>query len=100
MDERPRGTVDTRGGPFDVRGWLAGLRNISIDSVRYVGENERQGHRTVTYDCAGSVGKVRIGPVAGAAAWELVAEVGEEVDRVVLPGATRFVWRTPGAPPA
>ena len=97
--DEPRGRYSDLGGAaFEIRGWLAGLGQIPIESVQYLGENERHGRRTVTYDCAGAVAKVRMGPVAGAAAWELVAELGDAMDRVVLPGATRFIWRVPGTP--
>jgi hypothetical protein len=87
-----------RAGSFDVRAWLAGLKHVSTDSVTFVSENERAGRRTVVYECAGRAVKVRVAPVAGAAAWELVAELDDSVDRVVLPGATRFLWRAPRGP--
>jgi hypothetical protein len=87
--------ADARAGTFDVRGWLAGLSHTSIDAVQFVSEHERSGRRTVTYDCAGSVAKVRMTPLSGTAAWELTAELIGAVDRVLLPGATRFVWRPP-----
>jgi len=86
---------DERAATFDVRGWLAGLGHTSIDAVRFVSERERSGRRTVTYDCAGSEAKVRMTPLSGAATWELTAELNGAVDRVLLPGATRFVWRPP-----
>jgi hypothetical protein len=85
----------SRAASFDVRSWVAGVGHVSIDSVKYVSESERAGRRTVVYECAGHTAKVRMAPVTGAAAWELVAEVDQSVDRVVLPGATRFVWRAP-----
>jgi hypothetical protein len=93
-DSAQRILHDSRTTLFDVRGWLAGLGHIPVNAVQYVTESERSGRRTVTYDCAGKVAKVRMMPVSGAAAWELTAELGEAVDRVVLPGATRFVWRS------
>jgi hypothetical protein len=80
---------------FDVRSWLADLGHVAIDAVEFVSESERQGRRTVTYNCAGTLAKVRMSPLPGAAAWELVAEMPGAVDRVLLPGGTRFVWRPP-----
>jgi len=80
---------------FDVRGWLSGVGHVPKDAIQYVTESERSGQRIVTYNCAGSIAKVRMAPVVGAAAWELVAEVEGLVDRVLLPRATRFVWRAP-----
>ena len=74
---------------------MAGLGRLSIDAVQYVSESERGGRRTVTYDCLGSVAKVRMVPLTGTAAWELTAELGGAVDRVLLPGATHFIWRPP-----
>jgi hypothetical protein len=96
MDDLTR--LSPQGGPnsaFDVRSWLAGLGHLSADAVEYVGESERQGRRTVTYNCAGKTAKVRMAPLAGAAAWELVAELPGAVDRVLVPGGTKFVWRPP-----
>ena len=81
--------------PFDVRSWLAGLSHLAVDAVEYVGESERQGRRTVTYNCAGTTLKVRMAPLAGTAAWELVAEMPGAVDRVLLPAGTRFMWKPP-----
>jgi hypothetical protein len=78
---------------FDVRSWLAGLGHLTVDKVEYVAESERQGRRTVTYNCGGTTAKVRMSPLPGAAAWELVAEMPGAVDRVLLPGGTRFIWR-------
>jgi hypothetical protein len=96
MDDAVRPAAsDARTGSFDVRAWLAGMARVHVDQVIFVSDHERSGRRTVTYDCAGVAAKVRIAPVAGAAAWELTAEVGEMADRVLLPGATRFVWRAP-----
>jgi len=96
LDGSARDTAaDTRAATFDVRGWLAGLGHMSIDAIQFVSEGERSGRRTVTYDCAGSVAKVRMTPLSGAATWELTAELNGTVDRVLLPGATRFVWRPP-----
>ena len=89
------GGSEPRATSFDVRGWVAGMSHIAKDAVQFVSESERGGRRTVTYNCAGSVAKVRMAPVAGAAAWELVAEINDSVDRVLLPRATRFVWRAP-----
>ena len=71
------------------------MGHLSIDAVQFVSESERGGRRTVTYDCAGSVAKVRMAPLAGTAAGELVAELGGTVDRVLLPVATHFIWRPP-----
>ncbi|HEY7025842.1 MAG TPA: hypothetical protein VH371_12875 [Candidatus Limnocylindrales bacterium] len=82
-------------GAFDVRGWLSGVGHVPKDAIQYVTESERSGQRTVTYKCGGSTAKVRMASVAGAAAWELVAEFEGAVDRVLLPRATRFVWRAP-----
>ena len=93
-DSAQRILHDSRTTLFDVRGWLAGLGHIPVGAVHFISESERSGRRTVTYDCAGTVAKVRMTPLTGAAAWELVAELGQAVDRVVLPGATRFVWRS------
>jgi hypothetical protein len=96
MDESYRVSLpDTRDSSFNVRRWLADVTRIDIDSIQFVAESERSGRRVVTYDCGGTPAKVRMGPVAGAAAWELIAEVSGTVDRVVVPGATRFLWRTP-----
>ena len=94
MDDSHRVSLPgTRAASFDVRTWLADLTHVDINAIQFLAETERAGRRTVTYDCAGTVGKVRMGPVAGAAAWELTAEVGPTVDRVVVPGTTHFVWR-------
>lgn len=89
------GGSNGRASSFDVRGWIAGVGHISKDVVQFVSESERGGRRTVTYNCAGAVAKVRMAPVAGAAAWELTAEFNDSVDRVLLPRTTRFVWRAP-----
>lgn len=90
------GLPDGRPSSFDVRSWLAGLGHYPLEAVRYVTESERAGRRTVTYDCAGTVARVRMSPVGGGApAWELVAELPDLADRVVLPGGTHFVWRAP-----
>jgi len=96
MDDRTH--LSPHGGQsaaFDVRTWLAGLGHLAVDAVEYVSESERQGRRTVTYNCAGKTAKVRMAPLPGAAAWELVAEMPGAVDRVLLPGGTKFVWRPP-----
>jgi hypothetical protein len=69
------------------------MARVRVDDVRFIADHERSGRRTVTYDCAGNPAKVRIASVAGAAAWELTAELGRAKERVLLPGATRFVWR-------
>jgi len=96
MDDMSRMTLpDSRTASFDVRRWLAGIGRVGIDGVTFVSESERSGRRTVLYDCAGVSVKVRMAPVSGAAAWELVADFGQSVDRVLLPRATRFVWRPP-----
>ena len=89
----------TRTTTFDVRTWLADLGRCSIDDVRYVAEDEKHGQLTVTYDCRGESTRVRVNPVGGVgtAAWEITAEWRSGVERVVVPGGTRFVWRaTPG----
>lgn len=86
---------DPQPAAFDVRGWLATVGHFPKEAIQYVAESERSGQRIVTYNCAGSIAKVRMAPVVGAAAWELVAEVEGLVDRVLLPRATRFVWRSP-----
>jgi hypothetical protein len=85
--------IDPPASAFDVPSWVASVSHVPIDSVEYVNESERAGRRTVTYNCDGSTAKVRMSPVAGAAAWELVAECRDVIDRVVLPGVTRFIWR-------
>lgn len=87
---------DGRASSFDVRGWLAGLATCAVEEVRHISDHERNGRRTVTYDCNGVTTKVRMTTVAGAAAWELVAETRGAADRVVLPAGTRFVWRPRG----
>lgn len=87
--------IDPPASAFDVPSWVAGVGRVSIDLVEYVTESERGGRRTVTYDCNGTEAKVRMAPVAGTAAWELVAECKGAVDRVLLPGATKFIWRRP-----
>jgi hypothetical protein len=95
----PRDLPDGRASTFDVRNWLAGLVNCPANEVRFVSDTERRGRRTVTYLCSGETAKVRMAPVASAAAWELVAETSGATDRVVLPAGTRFVWRPRGAQP-
>ena len=96
MDDLTR--LSPQGGQspaFDVRSWLAGLGHLTVDAVEYVGESERRGRRTVTYNCGGKTAKVRMAPVAGTTAWELVAEMPGVADRVLVPAGTRFMWRPP-----
>jgi hypothetical protein len=85
--------MDPPASAFDVPSWIARVGRVAVDSVEYVAESERRGRRTVTYDCDGTRATVRMTSVTGTAAWELVAECAGTVDRVLLPGATRFIWR-------
>ena len=45
---------------FDVRGWLATVGHFPKEAIQYVAESERSGQRIVTYNCAGSIAKVRM----------------------------------------
>lgn len=86
--------IDPPASAFHVPSWIAGVSHVSIEMVEYLTESERGGRRTVTYDCDGTKAKVRMTSVAGTAAWELVVECRGAIDRVLLPGGTRFIWRT------
>src|SRR4051812_32894058 len=88
---------DSRAASFDVRKWLADLGRCSAGDVHYVEETHRRGRMVVTYECAGHRATVRVAPMGGvaAAAWEVTAQFDGRIERVVVPGDTRFIWQTP-----
>lgn len=83
---------------FDVPGWLASVLGCAREELTFESEREVDGVLTVTYSREGStlasvdlaampMGEARKG------AWQLLAQVGDRIERVQVPARTRFAWR-------
>lgn len=89
MGQRSRGV---RPISFDVVEWLAGLNSCRRDEIAYRAESEQGDRMIVTYRCDAVEAEVRLGSLSSAN-WELVAQMGDRIERIVVPGGTRFGWR-------
>jgi hypothetical protein len=83
---------------FNVRGWLASLTGYSEGEIRQVDESEEPGRVSARYRCSPTLlASVHVSGLprtsGGSARWQVVAEFGQRVVRVELPGDTRFAWR-------
>ncbi len=83
---------------FDVRRWLATLTGCSSAEIAYQSASELSGSLAVFYRCGTEpLAEVRLLGLTlksgRSAAWQLVARLADRVERVVVPGDTRFMWR-------
>ena len=83
---------------FDVPGWLANLTGVPRQEVVYSDETEADGLMTVTYSRAGErlavVDLVAV-PLSTTrhAAWQVLAQLKDRLERAQVPATTRFIWR-------
>lgn len=92
MDMRQHERLGVRPISFDVTEWLAGLNGCPRDQIAYLAKAAQGGRLFVTYRCGAVEAKVRLGSLPSAN-WELVAQMGDRIERIVVPGSTRFGWR-------
>jgi hypothetical protein len=83
---------------FDVPGWLATLTGVPRQEVVYSDETESDGLMTVTYSRGGErlavVDLVAV-PLSSSrrAAWQVLAQLKDRLERAQVPATTRFIWR-------
>lgn len=84
---------------FDVPGWLASVVGCAREELTYESEHKEEGVLSINYSRGGmrlATVDVEAIPMSGsrrAAAWQLLAQFRDRVERVQVPAMTRFVWR-------
>ena len=89
---------DSRRTIFDVREWVAGLTGCPSAEIADQSTSDQSGAVSVRYRCGTeSLAEVHLLGLTlksgRSASWQLVAKLTDRVERVVVPGDTRFVWR-------
>lgn len=83
---------------FDVPGWLASVVGCARDELTFEAEQEVEGVLTVKYSRGGThLASVDVAALpmndARRGSWQLLAKLGDRIERVQLPANTRFAWR-------
>lgn len=84
---------------FDVPGWLATLTGVPRQEVVYSDETETDGMMSVTYSRAGQrlaivdLVAVPMSSTPPRAAWQVLAQLKDRLERAQVPATTRFIWR-------
>lgn len=83
---------------FDVPGWLATLTGVPRQEVVYSDETETDGMMSVTYSRGGerlAIVDLAAVPLSNTrrAAWQVLAQLKDRLERAQVPATTRFIWR-------
>lgn len=83
---------------FDVPGWLASVVGCAREELTFETEHEVEGVLTVNYSRRGThMASVDVAAVpmsdARRGSWQLLAQLGDRIERVQVPANTRFAWR-------
>lgn len=83
---------------FDVQGWLASVVGCTRDELMFEAEHEVDGVLTVDYARDGRhLASVNVAALPMSdprrGSWQLLAQLGDRIERVQVPANTRFAWR-------